>query len=173
MPARRRTMQRDRVPEGRPRTALSRFQQARPLAARVSGQRVQRQPVGGRKGGPLHARSGMQSLQLGARAAAGRAVAVLGAPVVPLERFRVQGRRYRRHRRQLAHQPRRSRAVLFARGGDLPRHRTQGRLAAVPRRQLRGDAALPDRYGQTLKEVHRRLQPARHSAFRRCARRWA
>ena len=39
------------------------------------------------------------SLQLGARAAAGRPFAFLGAPVVPPEQLRIQSRRNRRHRR--------------------------------------------------------------------------
>ena len=63
-----------------------------PPAARLSGQRVQRQPVGGREGSALHPRP-RQSLQLGARAPAGRPLALLGAPILPPERFRIQGRR--------------------------------------------------------------------------------
>ena len=71
---------------------------------------------------PVHARSG-EPVQLGARAAGGRAVAVLGAAIVPPERFRIQGGRPGRHRPELADQPGGHGPVLFAGGRDFPRAR--------------------------------------------------
>ena len=91
-------------PQAGLRTALPRLRQAGPAAARLPGQRVQRQPVG-RRSSRSRTRTIRRSLQLGPRPADRRQVAVLGADVVPPERLRIQGQRPRRLRRQLADQP--------------------------------------------------------------------
>ncbi len=78
------------------------FGEPGPVTACLSGQRVQRQPVGGREGSALHARS-RQAFQLGARADDRRQIALLGAHVVPPQRLRIQSQGSRRLRRKLAH----------------------------------------------------------------------
>jgi len=99
-------------PEGGLRPSLSGF--GKPGRLSTFSRPANSTPINGwMKPRSLHLRAA-SSLQLGARAAAGRQIAVLVAPILSLERFRIQRRGNRRLRHKLADPARRYCAVLFA-----------------------------------------------------------